>query len=71
MRCYHRMHPTNLTRRRAEASKDEFLHIIKGMLDRRRSKGALLGLAKYLVWNRTKMLTRLMCYGAGRPRGGV
>jgi glycosyltransferase involved in cell wall biosynthesis len=40
---YHRMHPANLTRRRAEASKDEFLHIIKGMLDRRRSKGTPLG----------------------------
>ena len=40
---YHRMHPTNLTRRRAEASKDEFLHIIKGMLDRRRCKAAPLG----------------------------
>ena len=40
---YHRMHSANLTRRRAEASKDEFLHIIKGMLNRRRSKGAPLG----------------------------
>ena len=44
---YHRMHAANLTRRRAEASKDEFLHIIKDMLDRRRSKGPPFGSVKF------------------------
>jgi glycosyltransferase involved in cell wall biosynthesis len=34
---YHRMHPFNLTRRRSEASREEFLHIVKASLDRRRS----------------------------------
>ena len=33
---YHRMHPNNLTRRRQEASRDEFLNIVKASLDRRR-----------------------------------
>lgn len=33
---YHRMHPTNLTRRRSEASREEFLKIVKSSLDRRR-----------------------------------
>lgn len=34
---YHRMHDRNLTRRRSEASRDEFLLIAKRMLDRRRA----------------------------------
>ena len=33
---YHRMHPSNHSRRRMSASKEEFLHIIKTMLDRKR-----------------------------------
>jgi len=33
---YHRMHGMNLTRRRCDASRDVFVHIIKDMLDRRR-----------------------------------
>ncbi|MBM4264258.1 MAG: glycosyltransferase family 2 protein [Deltaproteobacteria bacterium] len=33
---YHRMHPANHTRRRTNASKEEFLQIIKTMLDRKR-----------------------------------
>lgn len=37
---YHRMHPFNLTRRRSEASREEFLQIVKASLDRRR-KGEL------------------------------
>jgi glycosyltransferase involved in cell wall biosynthesis len=36
---YHRMHPSNHTRRRVAASKDEFLRIIKTMLDRKRLHG--------------------------------
>ena len=38
----HRMHATNLTRRRAGASREEFLHVIKGSLDRRRRARAQL-----------------------------
>ena len=33
---YHRMHPQNLTRRRSEASRDEFLRIVKDSLERRK-----------------------------------
>lgn len=33
---YHRMHPSNLTRRRSEASREEFLQIVKASLERRR-----------------------------------
>jgi glycosyltransferase involved in cell wall biosynthesis len=33
---YHRMHESNLTRRRSTASKNEFLHIVKRRLDRQR-----------------------------------
>jgi glycosyltransferase involved in cell wall biosynthesis len=33
---YHRMHHTNLSRREGSASRDEFLHILKSTLDRRR-----------------------------------
>lgn len=33
---HHRMHESNLTRRRNEASRDEFLRIVKASLDRRR-----------------------------------
>lgn len=33
---FHRMHRDNLTRRRSEASRREFLRIVKGSLDRRR-----------------------------------
>jgi glycosyltransferase involved in cell wall biosynthesis len=33
---YHRMHHCNLSRREASASRDEYLHIVKGSLDRRR-----------------------------------
>ena len=35
---YHRMHPSNLTRRRSEASREEFLRIVKASLDRRRKR---------------------------------
>ena len=35
---YHRMHAGNLTRRRADASRDEFLNIVKASLDRRRAR---------------------------------
>lgn len=34
---YHRMHERNLTRRRSDASRDEFLMIAKRVLDRRRA----------------------------------
>jgi len=34
----HRMHETNLTRRRSKASRDEFLAIVKASLDRRRGR---------------------------------
>lgn len=34
---YHRMHPANLTRRRSDASRDEFLRIVKDSLKRRKS----------------------------------
>jgi len=38
---YHRMHQTNLTRRLASVSRDEFLQSVKASLDRRRpSDGA-------------------------------
>ena len=37
---YHRMHDRNLTRRRSDASRDEFLMIAKRMLDRRRASAA-------------------------------
>lgn len=40
---YHRMHKTNHTRRRTSASKDEFLHIIKTMLDRQRRRAGTVG----------------------------
>jgi glycosyltransferase involved in cell wall biosynthesis len=43
---YHRMHATNLTRRRRSASADEFLHIVKRSLDHRRQGGGLPGLGK-------------------------
>jgi glycosyltransferase involved in cell wall biosynthesis len=33
---YHRMHPSNLTRRQGELSREEFLRIVKASLDRRR-----------------------------------
>ena len=33
---FHRMHPTNLTRRREEESREEFLSMLKRSLDRRR-----------------------------------
>ncbi len=36
---YHRMHEKNLTRRRAAASRDEFLDIVRASLDRRRAAG--------------------------------
>lgn len=36
---YHRMHEGNLTRRRADASRDEFLDIVRASLDRRRAAG--------------------------------
>jgi glycosyltransferase involved in cell wall biosynthesis len=36
---YHRMYPFNLTRRRSEASREEFLQIVKASLDRRRKDG--------------------------------
>jgi glycosyltransferase involved in cell wall biosynthesis len=35
---FHRLHPDNLTRRRSRASEDEFLSIVKGLLDRRRGR---------------------------------
>lgn len=35
---YHRMHESNLTRRRKEDSREEFLKIVKQSLDRRRKK---------------------------------
>jgi len=35
---YHRMHDSNLTRRRAAASREEFLDVIKRSLDRRRAR---------------------------------
>jgi len=38
--AYHRIHHGNLTRRLATASKDEFLHIVKASLDRRRQLGS-------------------------------
>ena len=37
---FHRLHPDNLTRRRSRASEDEFLTIVKGLLDRRRGRSA-------------------------------
>ncbi|MGD2069080.1 MAG: glycosyltransferase family A protein [Gemmatimonadota bacterium] len=36
---YHRMHPSNLTRRREAESREEFLAMIKRSLDRRRDHG--------------------------------
>jgi glycosyltransferase involved in cell wall biosynthesis len=39
---YHRMHATNLTRRRIDASRDEFLGIVKRSLDYRRHAGRRL-----------------------------
>jgi glycosyltransferase involved in cell wall biosynthesis len=39
---YHRMHVTNLTRRRIDASRDEFLGIVKRSLDTRRQDGQRL-----------------------------
>ena len=33
---YHRVHHTNLSRRRAWASRDEYIRIVKASLDRRR-----------------------------------
>jgi glycosyltransferase involved in cell wall biosynthesis len=39
---YHRMHTTNLTRRRLSASRDEFLRIVKRSLDNRRQDGKRL-----------------------------
>jgi glycosyltransferase involved in cell wall biosynthesis len=36
---YHRIHTTNLTRRRLSASRDEFLRIVKCSLDNRRQAG--------------------------------
>ncbi len=36
---YHRMHEKNLTRRRADASREEFLDIVRASLDRRRAAG--------------------------------
>ena len=36
---YHRMHKRNLTRRRADASREEFLDIVRASLDRRRAAG--------------------------------
>jgi glycosyltransferase involved in cell wall biosynthesis len=41
---YHRIHKTNLTRRFAAASRDEFLRIVKASLDRRRDEGELPGI---------------------------
>jgi glycosyltransferase involved in cell wall biosynthesis len=38
---YHRMHATNLTRRRLSASTDEFLRIVKRSLDHRREGAAV------------------------------
>lgn len=35
---HHRMHESNLTRRRSEASREEFLNIVKASLDRRRQQ---------------------------------
>ena len=39
---YHRMHTTNLTRRRISSSRDEFLRIVKRSLDNRRQAGKRL-----------------------------
>jgi glycosyltransferase involved in cell wall biosynthesis len=36
---YHRMHKRNLTRRRADASREEFLDIVRASLNRRRAAG--------------------------------
>jgi glycosyltransferase involved in cell wall biosynthesis len=36
--AYHRVHGANLTRRRIAASRDEFLGLVKGALDRRRAR---------------------------------
>ena len=36
---YHRMHEKNLTRRRADASREEFLDIVRASLSRRRAAG--------------------------------
>lgn len=36
---YHRMHPANLTRRRSEASRQEFLRVVHASLRRRRQQG--------------------------------
>ena len=36
---YHRMHPGNITRRRGEDSRQEFLQLVKSSLDKRRSIG--------------------------------
>jgi glycosyltransferase involved in cell wall biosynthesis len=39
---YHRMHHTNLTRRRSDASRAEFLHVVMGSLRRRRGQDQVL-----------------------------
>lgn len=45
---YHRMHQANLTRRRSDASRAEFLRIVAGSLRRRRGQdGALTGLYQF------------------------
>jgi glycosyltransferase involved in cell wall biosynthesis len=41
---YHRMHRDNLTRRRLEASKREFLQVVRASLQRRRADGAAIDL---------------------------
>ena len=40
---YHRMHQANLTRRRDDASRDEFLQVVKASLERRRAAGGRAG----------------------------
>jgi len=44
---YHRMHTTNLTRRRVFASREEFLRIVKRSLDNRREDGKRLALLPF------------------------
>jgi glycosyltransferase involved in cell wall biosynthesis len=44
---YHRMHTTNLTRRRLFASREEFLRIVKRSLDNRRKDGKRLEILRF------------------------
>ncbi len=46
---YHRMHESNLTRRRSESSRGEFLNIVKASLDRRRKQSIFVPAKNFLT----------------------